>query len=423
MARLIQVFEHERLTLTADSLGRYLTANELKCMYQYNDNNKNLYFTGIRNGVKFNSYVGVIQIGSLTLEILPKADNIVRSSLEEHTDVSNTWQGVLLLMLKECRFIRLDAVSEADLKKRHNSILDSYFEIYLRELEDIVRKGLLKQYRQLEGNTNALKGRLLFAKQTTRNLIHQERFYTSHETYDTNNLINQTLKRALTILRYLTYDGLLQDRVTRLQFDFQDIADVAIAQRELERIPINRKTQVYNEALKIAKMIILNYSPDIRNGQESMLALLFDMNKLWEEYIFRMLQKTLPPGFELKFQDGQRFWENRTIRPDIVVRYWNKDDQAETCVIDTKWRIPENNQPSDDELKQMYAYNMYWNASKSILLYPKLSPQKESFGNFHKGRLSDNKCKLGYISVLNAEGKLNRNIGPEILEKVDLIPV
>ena len=52
------------------------------------------------------------------------------------------------------------------------------------------------------------------------------------------------------------------------------------------RIPKNRKTAPYKTALGIARLIILNYVPNASMGVEKMLAILFNMNSLWEEYIF-----------------------------------------------------------------------------------------------------------------------------------------
>jgi len=59
------------------------------------------------------------------------------------------------------------------------------------------------------------------------------------------------------------------------------------------------------------------------------------VNKLWEEYIYRVLQNNKPPGFKVNFQNKIDFWENKTIRPDIVVI----TDKEETFVVDTKWKI------------------------------------------------------------------------------------
>ena len=116
MARVIQVFEYEKLTLREDWRGRKLLPKELEKLYEFNDKNDNNYFTGIRDGVKFKNFVGVIQIGGLTIEILPKADKSNISSQQE----KDTWQSVLLHMLRVCKKIQVETVSETQLKKRYH---------------------------------------------------------------------------------------------------------------------------------------------------------------------------------------------------------------------------------------------------------------------------------------------------------------
>ena len=151
-----------------------------------------------------------------------------------------------------------------------------------------------------------------------------------------------------------------------------------------------------------------------------MLTILFDMNKLWEEYIYRMLIRANRDDIQVSFQNKQKFWEGRTIRPDLVITK-KQDGESDTYVIDTKWKVLDikNPKPSDDDLKQMYAYNLYWNANKSMLLYPSSIQVDERFGKYWKGRVNpeDNKCKVGFINVLDAEGVLDLNIGSEILQK------
>ena len=142
MRRLLQVFEHERLTRRPDALGRFLSEVELARLYDFNDRHDNKYFTGIRDGVKFKSYVGVIQIGGLTIEVLPKSDR----NKGEKSEYS-VWHSVLLDMLRICKKINVHTVSETNLRKRHHSILELYFEMYLDEVEVLLRQGLIKKYR------------------------------------------------------------------------------------------------------------------------------------------------------------------------------------------------------------------------------------------------------------------------------------
>lgn len=159
---VIKVFEHERLTVHPDDLGRSITKLQFEKLCQFNDKNDNKYFTVIRNGIKFSQYVGVICIGKLTIEILPKADKSFAQSKSEFETTSKKWQSVLLKMLAMSGELELESVSEASLRKRTN-LLDLYFEIYLNELDVLLRRGLSKKYRLNSANVKALKGRLEFA--------------------------------------------------------------------------------------------------------------------------------------------------------------------------------------------------------------------------------------------------------------------
>ena len=79
-----------------------------------------------------------------------------------------------------------------------------------------------------------------------------------------------------------------------------------------------------------------------------------------------------------------------------------------------------NPKPSDDDLKQMYAYNLYWNANKSMLLYPSSRKVEERFGNYWKGREINelNQCKIGFADILDKNLQLNFDVGNQILSKL-----
>lgn len=411
MRHLIQIFEYQKLCAHDKAyFDDEVTGKKvIEKLWQYNDAHNNIYFTAIRNGVKFRQYVGVIQIGNITIEILPKADK--QKSTEG--DKQN-WHYVLLKMLAKCKKIRVDSVSEASLKKRFHSLLDLYFEQYLQEVNYLLEQGLVKKYHKQSGNLGVLKGRLQFAQNIQHNLIHKELFYTSHQIYDTNHTINQILYRGLKVLKTITNNNSLTDGINRVLSRFPEMDDKTINKTHFDSLVDNRKTAPYKEAIKIAKMIILNYSPDIKGGQEHMIALLFDMNKLWEEYVYRVLSKHQNKHIKVSFQNSDKFWNNKRIKPDIVLTKTNDQNEEEVFIIDTKWKVIDPKKPSDDDLKQMYAYNMYWESSRSMLLYPSSNPKITSFGSFHKGRDGENKCKLGFVRVMKGN-VLNPDLGLKIL--------
>ncbi|KEY20328.1 McrC family protein [Kaistella antarctica] len=410
----IQVFEYQKLKIGDGDFSE----NHFKSLVKFNEKNGNKYFTPVYNGILFNSYVGVIQVGGLTIEILPKADNSSDPS-------KKLWQNVLINMLRVCRYIKVDTVSETGLKKKHNSILEVYFEIFLNDLEQLVKKGLIKKYRRVENNQLALKGKLVFSRDIEKNIVHKERFYCEHQVYDKDHLIHQILFQALTILDNLVTQK-LQDKVKRLLFEFNNFTYKEFNSKHFENLKLDRKSRPYEKSLDIAKMLILNYSPNLNSGSDQMLTLLFDMNKLWEEYIYRVLQKhNVDNQFEISSQDRDLFWENKTIRPDIVIKELKTD---ETFIIDTKWKIVDNSNPSDDDLKQMFTYNLHWKSSKSILLYPKIDQQDSQFGKYYHNPIFEfenefkpiqNFCKVGFISIIDGENyRDTKSLSSEIIGKL-----
>ncbi|MCB0736865.1 MAG: restriction endonuclease [Bacteroidetes bacterium] len=418
--KVIQVFEHERLTLTPDGFGRFLLPKQLDALYAFNDKNGHKYFTGIRSGVKFTSYVGVIQIGKLIIEILPKADKEAIRSTEELNQGAKKWQSVLLTMLKQTNSLQLESLTDAALKRRNNSLLDLYFETYINELNRLVRQGLVKKYRKEQGNQLALKGRLDFTKNIQQNIIHKERFYVHYTTYDQDHFLIKSLYAALLVLEQIDSAGKFGDAIKRLKLSFPEFTNSNINTSKLESFKFNRKTEGYKKAYQIAKMLLLNYSPTITTGRENMLALLFDMNALWERYVLKQLKLTDQNEYNIKGQSSKLFWQaenvNRTIRPDIVLE--SISEPKETIIIDTKWKIVEALNPSDDDLKQMFAYNKYWGANKSVLLYPWVGQNEKGFGDFVIDEEGRNQCKLGFVSVLNDKSTLNQHIGLEIMDKL-----
>ena len=162
----ITVFEHDKLRY--DFGEKRITEDQFNSLKNYYGTNGVPYFDLCYNGVKFKEYVGVIQIGTTTIEVLPKAD-------KNHDD--ETWKKILIGMIRAVGSFEIKATSDSNLTLRPNTILDLYFELFIQEIEYLIHSGLLKQYRKIDNNSFALKGNLQFSKHIQQNLTHQERFY------------------------------------------------------------------------------------------------------------------------------------------------------------------------------------------------------------------------------------------------------
>lgn len=188
----IQVFEHQ--TIDVQSENRF-KEQHFRSLVRFGQRNNFKYFQVLNNKIRFNSYVGVIQVNSLNIEILPKAD---KSQFNEES--KSIWHKVLIEMLVESKKLKLDAISNAQLKIKFESLLDLYVEVFLSEVEIIIQNNLKKNYKSSEGNLLKVKGRIEFGKNIQLNSIHKERFYSHHIVYNTDNVFNQVLNKALNIL-------------------------------------------------------------------------------------------------------------------------------------------------------------------------------------------------------------------------------
>ena len=394
----IQVFEHQSISYS----GRYAIPEFNQKQYHafesyFQKNERTPFFDLIPKGIRFKSYVGVIQVGDLVIEVLPKSDRKRQPSASKET-----WQNILLDMLRTCELLKARQSSNANLGLKRNSILELYFILFLEELETLMKKGLIKKYKSHQSQQKSLKGALIFSEQIKRNLVHKERFFVRHQTYDKNHLLHQVLYEALLLIERLDISGGLKDRVGRLLLDFPLVDRRKIKADDFSRITYSRKHAPYERSLEIAKLLLLNFRPDLKAGKQNMIALMFDMNMLWEEYVYRVLRRELRREWEVHGQKRKRFWEKKVIKPDIVLRH---RESGVVYVIDTKWKLPEKNKPSDNDLKQMFAYNHYWKCTHSLLLYPSDSTESGMKGGYSEKILinetqKDHFCSMGYLDLV-----------------------
>jgi 5-methylcytosine-specific restriction enzyme subunit McrC len=417
MPRPIQVFEHS--TLVVGEQG--FSAKQFEALVRYNDRYGCAFFKVGHQRLHFSSFVGVIQVGKLAIEILPKAE-------KRATADKGKWQRALLQMLRQAGLLDVEAAPEADLQVRRSPLVDLYLDAFLGEIERLTHAGLVKKYRTTQANLYKLKGRILFRQQVSRNLLHRERMYTAHETYDPDNTFNHILKCALGIVEHLAVRSSLSARAAALNLSFEHISEFRVTPETFERLVLDRKTERYRRAIKLARLIILNYSPDLRGGHEHVVAILFDMNKLFERFILVQLIRAqiafADRRLRVEGQASKRFWTSRSIRPDVMADF-DHGVTRERIILDTKWKVPKDGLPADDDLKQMYAYNLHFGGRRGVLVYPRADTEQNGTCQPYArstGLPSDHthECATYYVDLFDDHQKLRRDIGAKLIERVIL---
>ena len=309
------------------------------------------------------NYVGLIQTkDGTTIEILPKIGDSDEKSKE-----------ILLKMLKTLKNSPFKNFNIANLKSRKMPLLEIFISMFLEELAKLIRKGIKSDYIQKEENLKFLKGKLKISEQIKQNYIHKERFFVEFDEFLSNRVENRLIKSTLKYLYKKSKLNINQQKIREFLFVFDEIETSKNIKNDFSRIRLDRQMRDYEQVLLWSRTFLLENSFSPYRGETVAFALLFDMNLLFESYVYDYLRKS--GGFEeIKAQDKTHHlaYENNSgkfrLKPDIVI---NKGE----IIADTKWKLlsfeKSNNGISQTDIYQLYAYGTkYKNCQNLYLIYP-----------------------------------------------------
>jgi 5-methylcytosine-specific restriction enzyme subunit McrC len=313
-------------------------------------------------------YVGAFQLGPHTVEVLPKVGGGER-------DVRRN----LVTMLSETLKLDIAEGEIARLAQQNQSILEVFIRLFCDKLFFEVHRGLVRRYEGCEENLVVLRGRLAVEEQVRRNGANPERLFCRFDEFQENNPLNIVLKAAIRLLFGIARAPENQRRLSELLLTFDGVSDYGIGALPWRRVKFDRLNERYRNCFSLAELFLKNASPDVGGGQSRAFSLFFDMNLLFEEYIGRVVTRTLRPrGVTTGLQSPQKYLaveegQQRSsflMKPDVT----GFRNGSVSWILDTKWKeltpgeLREGVAQSD--LYQMYAYASCYKCTDVVLLYP-----------------------------------------------------
>ena len=342
-----------------DSLEKFVLENEKTAQY-LKITTKN----GFGKVLQAQNYVGVIQTkDGTTIEILPKIKN---ATIEKSKDI-------LIKMLKTLKNSPFKNLSVANLKSSKIPLFEIFISMFLEELAILVRNGIKSDYISKEENLKFLKGKLKISEQIKYNTIHKERFFVQYEEFISNRVENRLIKTTLQFLYNKSKLNKNQQRIREFLFVFDEIEISHNIKTDFSKIKLNRQMKDYEQVLLWCKTFLFENSFSPYKGNDIAFALLFDMNLLFESFVYSYLKKS--SNFQdIKSQDRTHHlaYENGIgrfrLKPDIVIN-------GGKIIADTKWKILSEDKAYNgvlqDDMYQLYAYGTkYDNCEKIYLIYP-----------------------------------------------------
>lgn len=347
--------------------------------------------------IKPQNYVGVINIDNkVQIEILPKID----------IGDDNELRKLFLKMLSSLKEFKGKSFKNAQLNDSKLPIYEVFIQMYLNEVQELLKKGLKSDYLTIEGNLTFFKGKFLINQHLKHNIIRKDRFYMAYDEFHINRPENRLIKTTLLKLNKISSNGKNQLLAKRLLAEFEMVNQSTNIDKDFSLVKKDRNAQAYQSLMTWSQVFLKNKSFSTFKGTENVNALLFPMEKIFEAYVAKQLKIKFPEwNVETQKDDKYLFDNPKTfgLKPDI---YMSKGGSA--IVLDTKWKkLIENSKNSkkygisESDMHQMYAYAYKYDVENVILIYPK---HKEI--SFNKDGKGDKNDYTTYVQKQNNEYNL-----------------
>ena len=412
MAEPIIVKEYAKVEINdsyLDKLQAYLKCQKLESALKVT-----------RHGIKTKSWVGVIKYKNLHLEILPKlisedANNDKKISEEERSIILKN----LIFMLSYTKNLDIKTNDNAKLSTEKNPFIEILIREFATSLFEALKRLTPKRYVREEENLNYLKGKIKFSENIRYNCTNQAKFYCEYDEFSENNLLNQLFLFVSTCLYNISNNSNNKKTLKFIINYYSDISFVRFDKFKVRKIKLTRNQELFKKAFNLAKMFVEQTSVDLSKNKFENITLIWDMNKLFEEFIFELIKRKIPeckalaqkPKRLLKKENVTR----RDTRIDILI-------QKPQVIIDTKYKkFTDFDDITSADIYQVTTYCLLHNYKRAILLYPQYDKNVPDIYDYQLN-CAENNYRIDFCTVnLKNNDLKDKEVQNSIIAKIKSI--
>ncbi|MGC9123579.1 MAG: McrC family protein [Thermoplasmata archaeon] len=316
------------------------------------------YVTISKEYLKFKHYAGLLFTKDTIIEILPKIWG------DEKKDIEKSRNNFILFFsyaFLKPEYFEKEAKWITE-KKKYWNLLEFLIYFYSETLKREIEKGLYKKYFRIEDENKYLKGKINLKKQI--NKIDKSKFDISFFNYDANNTLNNFFGYCTELFLMRTKENENKRNLFLISYILQNEINRPYKYQFKDEI-FNRLNERFEFSYDIAKLILNKKEPSIgiKTSSPKTMMYLFDMNKIFEKFIFNFLNRNkekIFPDFKketlnLKYQEENGFLYYidkdfnkkgplRLLRPDIIfegkpIKISGEKKDKIKIIMDTKYKI------------------------------------------------------------------------------------
>lgn len=375
------------------------------------------WFSIVRTGgvsyLKAGCWVGVLGVGRLRLEVLPKIGT-EEEGVADLPAVMNPGEQIDILEMLTVTGrlpIKLKSVLGG---QSLDEMLEAILRWYMQDMNSAMNLGLMRGYQEIRDDLPSVKGRIDPTRQWINKCMRKPLAACVYDDFTQDTRLNRILKAALRSAMSQASDPRLRYSIRTTIVALDDIADVRVTAKHARGYALARREQRFAALLGVAGFILENESPDplnpLKDDQSKSpptVGMMINMEKLFEDYAFEMLksgggsfgERFKVRDHEVIAQDHDResncVIRNRKpaealfgLKPDLIFR----DSSGRVALVaDTKWkRISSTTEPNpasgeevvkvgtfgirQADVYQLFAYSEYFAEPKKpsdvVLIYP-----------------------------------------------------
>ena len=283
--------------------------------------------------IQARNYVGLVKTPAGTnIEILPKTLGEEESSAKA--------RDLLLKMIAVASDLAIPE-KDASLGSHEAPLIDALIKRFLDQTNDLVHKGLRRDYQRTASTRPYIRGRLNISKQMRQPVSKLETFHIEFDLYSIDTPENRLIKLALEKALKLSASSDNQRMAKELLPAFGQATYPNDIQHEFSRWRDRRDMVHYRPLKPWVELLLKNFSPMLYQGQWQGISMLFPMEQLFEKYVGFCLRKQLPRRYKiterasskyLVTHDGDGWFQ---LKPDFLV----STEGGNISVLDAKWKL------------------------------------------------------------------------------------
>lgn len=344
----------------------------------------NLYNSKLRT----NNFAGVIKYKNFQLDILPKllSRKIAKSDeygVTKQSDINSAdieKEAVpiiknLLFMISKTENLEIKTTDYADISNCENPFFEVLIREYAVSLFECLKRLTPRNYVREEDNLNYLKGKLKFTENIRCNCANKAKFYCEYDEFSENNELNRLFLYVSKCLFNVSKNTKNKQVLSFIMNYFCDLPLVKTDKYKAEKIILTRNQKLFDLPFKLAKMFLSRISVDISKNTIENITILWDMNKLFEEFVYQLLRKG-QKDYTVNYQKQccllRKIGNDKEFRDTYTDIFLEKEDgknkeEKEKIVLDTKYKIGSF---ANADIYQVCTYCLLHSACHAVLFYP-----------------------------------------------------